>query len=792
MNFDAMGSYYGAVNDMLDSTTEANVKPVTQTITTDPKTGEQMMTVKGRPEDLSAANPNTPTITQPRFNLPSPVTTPPNQYMNLANTGAAPVAYQPQPVQQQPVQPVPAVPTAPDQTYQRMIQAESGGQNYTPSGQPLTSPAGAMYAAQVMPATAMNPGYGVRPAQAQTPEEYNRVGQDYYNAMLQKFGNPQAAAAAYNAGPGRVQQNLAANQGQLNVAQLPQETQDYLRKVQPGAAPTPAVPTAPRQPMIAGTPSSDVGLTPTEQAIRQQPILTPDQQYATDFIRNQNDPAVMAKLRYDKNAPEWVRTLASQKELQDLQHKDQTQKVQQKIQTAIENGDGRTIANMISPRKKDTDEGSIAKAFLFSLIGFQSGAQAEVEKMGLKDKWDIARLGDADVTVKYNPRGEAKEAIYTSGPMAGQSVNSADLEMLHGQGVAGGKVKSDVSTQDVERNGVAGRVVTEHRNGRTQTYVESGGQRFPYDTSWQPRSIATAASKADYGLITDLRKKFGTDAISAMTEYQKYKGPLSPTDRDAFLNLYGFNAATPTGQTPPPAQLPGATVPTTGATVPNVPGTAQQNQGQANRPNMVTPSPVAPVAPTPVQAPAAAPTSVPTTGLTTPIKQLETTQTGENIVAKGGAEILANESEWRDKLDVIDEGIKGAKGKNNLGTIGTGVLPGEQIVGKYVMSSRDARNTDAALNAVKTVSAAGMKTLGANPTDADRDYLTKNIPDETWDGKDVADWLESRKKFVERKISMAKEQVRSGGTSSTAEESLTPAEKARRELEKRRKSGSST
>ena len=93
-----MGSYYGAVNDMIrEPDTEANVKPVTQTITTDPKTGEQMMTVKGRPEDLSAANPNTPTVTlaaQPTFNFGAPQM-PPGQYMNLGNSAERqPVPYQ--------------------------------------------------------------------------------------------------------------------------------------------------------------------------------------------------------------------------------------------------------------------------------------------------------------------------------------------------------------------------------------------------------------------------------------------------------------------------------------------------------------------------------------------------------------------------------------------------------------------------------------------------------------------------------------------------------------------------
>ena len=124
-----------------------------------------------------------------------------------------------------------AGPVSPD-TFARMQQAESGGRDYTATGQPLTSPAGAMFKNQVMPSTAAQPGFGIRPAQSQTPEEYNRVGQEYYQALLKKYnGNEQLAAAAYNMGPGAVDQNLARNQGQFNVAQAPRETQGYLDKV---------------------------------------------------------------------------------------------------------------------------------------------------------------------------------------------------------------------------------------------------------------------------------------------------------------------------------------------------------------------------------------------------------------------------------------------------------------------------------------------------------------------------------------------------------------------------------
>lgn len=54
---------------------EGNVKPVTQTIKTDPVTGQQTMTISGSPQDLSAANPFTPTVAMPgdEFKVAGPV-----------------------------------------------------------------------------------------------------------------------------------------------------------------------------------------------------------------------------------------------------------------------------------------------------------------------------------------------------------------------------------------------------------------------------------------------------------------------------------------------------------------------------------------------------------------------------------------------------------------------------------------------------------------------------------------------------------------------------------------------
>lgn len=105
-------------------------------------------------------------------------------------------------------------------------QVESGGD-------PLAvSPAGAIGPMQTMPGTLRDPGFGVAPARDNSIEEQRRVGNDYLGAMLNKYADPRLALAAYNAGPGRVDQAMAAGGGVDGaLSRLPRETQQYVPKV---------------------------------------------------------------------------------------------------------------------------------------------------------------------------------------------------------------------------------------------------------------------------------------------------------------------------------------------------------------------------------------------------------------------------------------------------------------------------------------------------------------------------------------------------------------------------------
>ena len=107
---------------------------------------------------------------------------------------------------------------------------ESRGKDYDENGEVTTSPKGARYAMQVMPSTALKPGYGILPAQRDTPEEYNRVGTELLGKMLERYPDMRQAFAAYNAGATTVDKAIKQS-GDNWLNDMPDETKDYVDKV---------------------------------------------------------------------------------------------------------------------------------------------------------------------------------------------------------------------------------------------------------------------------------------------------------------------------------------------------------------------------------------------------------------------------------------------------------------------------------------------------------------------------------------------------------------------------------
>jgi len=153
--------------------------------------------------------------------------------------------------------------------FERLILRES---NFDPMAR---SPKGALGLAQVMPATARDPGFGVTPlADPMDPNESLRFGAEYLSALIREFGGDEKrAVAAYNAGVGRVRK----------AGGVPdiQETRDYVDFILKGRGPVTAPP--PRPANLAqkgGVRQADVAraveaLTPARRAPVEVPPMRP-------------------------------------------------------------------------------------------------------------------------------------------------------------------------------------------------------------------------------------------------------------------------------------------------------------------------------------------------------------------------------------------------------------------------------------------------------------------------------------------------------------------------------------
>jgi hypothetical protein len=132
--------------------------------------------------------------------------------------------------------------------FTRMIGLESGGRQFNEDGSVYkNAKSGATGISQVLPSTgpeaAKLAGLEWNPTRFEKDQDYNyALGEAYYKNLVQKYGNTHTAAAAYNAGPGRVDDAMAKAQreGGHFIDYLPDETKNYYTRVGGGAPRQPA------------------------------------------------------------------------------------------------------------------------------------------------------------------------------------------------------------------------------------------------------------------------------------------------------------------------------------------------------------------------------------------------------------------------------------------------------------------------------------------------------------------------------------------------------------------------
>jgi len=137
----------------------------------------------------------------------------------------------------QKVEPV-VLPSDTDRAFNILIGTESRGRQFGADGKPMTSIAGAIGIAQVMPGTgpeaAKLAGLKWDEDRYRNDPDYNKaLGRAYFEKQLKDFnGRLDMAYAAYNSGPGRLKQAIAQahKQGGTYIDYLPEETRNYVAK----------------------------------------------------------------------------------------------------------------------------------------------------------------------------------------------------------------------------------------------------------------------------------------------------------------------------------------------------------------------------------------------------------------------------------------------------------------------------------------------------------------------------------------------------------------------------------
>ena len=100
----------------------------------------------------------------------------------------------------------------------RVVHTESRG------NPDAVSPKGARGVMQIMPSTGVSPGFGVAPLRDGSTSENKRMGEEYLNRMIDRYGSQSLGLMAYNWGPGNVDQWLKNGM----KGRVPRETRKYV------------------------------------------------------------------------------------------------------------------------------------------------------------------------------------------------------------------------------------------------------------------------------------------------------------------------------------------------------------------------------------------------------------------------------------------------------------------------------------------------------------------------------------------------------------------------------------
>ena len=380
-------------------------------------------------------------------------------------------------------------------------QNETGG---LPNPNAAVGASGERGAMQVLPSTSQNPGYGVKPAANNTPEEMNRVGRDYYGAMKNRYGDPVLAAAAYNAGPGTMDKAIARAQaeGGHPMQYMPASTQQYAANFAQSIGYKPGQ-TAEQNPLIDRPYDNPAGgLHLPGQETQAQANMVNDAR---------GDPQKLHEIAYSATTTPGVRKAA----LDEILDYHTTMKKTDEANAAIEKmakGDPRATNDFVKETKRPAEEGSILKAIFYARMGLTGMAQEEQAKLlGQQLTTTTGMMDGEHYTLRMDNRGNIQRAYDATGKAVDDSTVAKLQTNYYGakgattEGSVGYDKNGDVIVRRTLPNGQGMTFYNATKNTDLGTTAPAGYRTTPQ----------SAQEKAAIGVAAQIEKSMRKDNSDA-------------------------------------------------------------------------------------------------------------------------------------------------------------------------------------------------------------------------------------------------------------------------------------
>lgn len=247
---------------------------------------------------------------------------------------------------------------------------------------------------------------------------------------------------------------------------------------QPAAAPAPQA--APQPQMQAPQPAPQAAPTPAPQP----------QYWGDQLLSIQNDPTKLAAFVGDTNNPEGARKLAADMwRANDVKQQDQSKA--DKLLQGVAEGDPRAVNQLARDLRKQSEEGSYVKAYLFQRLGLTDLAREEQQKLGAGANWQSMIGPDGQ---RYTAEVAGTGNIVRAYDTEGNRVDDKVIANLSAQGI--GQKGATVHTQ-AYRDRDTGEIYWQRTAGGQAQLVNSKGQVF----AGNPQSLYA------YGIGSDIEQK---------------------------------------------------------------------------------------------------------------------------------------------------------------------------------------------------------------------------------------------------------------------------------------------